>query len=108
MLSYLLGLLQEFERVHGQIPTLVSLNTRHMKYLLEECPNLVSGAEPFPFGFRISVYPENELAHPVVSMLPVTRHVGLMSRSDISEHIVDSPNWESATSFLVRRTVSQQ
>ena len=79
MLSYLLGLIQEFERIHGRVPVLVSLSTRHMKYLLAECPNLMRDDEPFPFGFRISVFPEAELAHPVVSVLPVMRPAGIAS-----------------------------
>ena len=79
MLSYLLGLIQELERTHGRVPVLVSLNARHMKCLMEECPNLTREDEPFPFGFRISVLPEEELAHPVVSVLPVMRPVGKSS-----------------------------
>lgn len=71
MLSYLLGLIQEFERSHGRLPLLVRLNTRHMKALLGECPDLALSNDPFPFGFRISVVPEDQLAHPVVSLLPV-------------------------------------
>ena len=47
MLSYLLGLIQEFERSHGRVPVLVSLNTRHMQYLLQECPDLVRDDEAF-------------------------------------------------------------
>ena len=79
MLSYLLGLIQEFERTHGRVPVLVTLNARHMKYLLEECPDLMRNDEPFPFGFRVSVLPEEELAHPVVSVLPVMRSAGMAS-----------------------------
>ena len=75
MLSYLLGLIQEFERNHGRVPVLVSLNTRHMQRLMAECPNLNRDDTPFPFGFRISVHPVDELAHPVVSVLPDMRPV---------------------------------
>lgn len=69
MLSYLLGLIQEFERSHGRLPLLVRLNTRHMKALLDECPGLALSNDPYPFGFRISVVPEDQLAHPVVTLL---------------------------------------
>jgi len=104
MLSYLLGLIQEFERIHGQIPVLVCLNTRHMDYLLEECPDLVRDDEPFPFGFRISVLPEDELAHPVVSVLPVTRCAGGGSRIlPQGRGLPAVSRRESAATILMRR-----
>jgi hypothetical protein len=107
MLSYLLGLIQDFERMHGRVPVLVSLNTRHMKHLLEECPDLVHDDEPFPFGFRISVLPEDELAHPVVSVLPVMRSAEEIPRSGMNDYIVRSPHRESAALYSVRRAHHQ-
>ena len=107
MLSYLLGLIQDFERIHGRVPVLVSLNVRHMKHLLAECPDLVRGDEPFPFGFRISVLPEDELAHPVVSVLPVMRSARGMPRSGMNDCIVRSPQRESAAAFSARRARHQ-
>ena len=107
MLSYLLGLIQEFERTHGRVPVLVSLNPRHMKYLLQECPDLVRDDEPFPFGFRISVVPEDELAHPVVSVLPVIRSSGERSCFPLNDRLARSPQRESATSALMRRIYHQ-
>ena len=107
MLSYLLGLIQEFERTHGRVPILVSLNTRHMKYLLEECPNLTRNEEPFPLGFRISVLLEDELAHPVVSVLPVVRPAIERSRFWTNDHLSHPSHGESAASFLTRQASHQ-
>jgi len=103
MLSYLLGLIQEFERSHGRVPVLVRLNARHMQYLLQECPDLVRDDEPFPFGFRISVIPEDELAHPVVSALPVLRSPVERPCFPINECLARSPRRASTTSALTRR-----
>ena len=103
MLSYLLGLIQEFERSHGRVPVLVSLNTRHMEYLLEECPDLVRDDEPFPFGFRISVLPEDELAHPVVSVLPVMRCSAERSRAVPQGRGFKTPHRESTVTVLPQR-----
>jgi hypothetical protein len=80
LLSYLLGLIQQFERAHGRVPILLSLNARHLQLLLNECPELGCNDGPFPFGFRISVLPEEELAHPVVSLIPVMHSIGERSR----------------------------
>ena len=107
MLSYLLGLIQEFERTHGRVPVLVSLNTRHMKYLLQECPDLIRDDEPFPFGFRISVVSEDELAHPLVSVLPVMRAADERSSFLLNDRLARSPRPESATSALTRRIYHQ-
>ena len=107
MLSYLLGLIQDFERIHGRVPVLVSLNDRHMKYLLRECPDLVRGDEPFPFGFRISVVPEDELPHPVVSVLPVMRSTGEGPRWQNSDHLLQTSPEETAASALTRRAYRQ-
>jgi hypothetical protein len=103
MLSYLLGLIQEFERSHGRVPVLVSLNARHMHHLLQECPDLLRGDEVFPFGFRISVVPEDELAHPVVSVLPVMRSAGERSRFPVNDNLARSPQRESAPVAVTRR-----
>jgi hypothetical protein len=107
MLSYLLGLIQEFERSHGRVPILVSLNTRHMKYLMAECPNLARHDEPFPFGFRISVVPEDELAHPVVSALPVVRPAVERSRFWTNDQLTRSPDEGSTASRLTRQASHQ-
>jgi hypothetical protein len=90
MLSYLLGLIQEFERSHGRLPLLVRLNTRHMKNLLDECPGLALSGVPFPFGFRISVLPEDELAHPVVTLLPALGPRGNGAKAAIAERSVST------------------
>jgi hypothetical protein len=107
MLSYLLGLIQEFERRHGRVPVLVSLNPRHMQYLLQECPDLVRDDEAFPFGFRISIVPEDELAHPVVSLLSVPRSAGERSRFPVNDRLARSPQRESATVAVMRRIYHQ-
>jgi hypothetical protein len=102
MLSYLLGLIQEFERIHGRVPVLVSLNDRHIKYLMKECPDLVRSDEPFPFGFRISVVPEDELPHPVVSVLPVMRSIGEAPRFQENDDPPRSPCEGAVASVLTR------
>jgi hypothetical protein len=107
MLSYLLGLIQKFERSHGRVPVLVSLNARHMQYLLQECPDLILNDEAFPFGFRISVVSEDELAHPVVSVLPVMRTTGERSRFPLNDHLARSPQRESVTTAVTRRLYHQ-
>ena len=103
MLSYLLGLIQEFERTHGRVPILISLNTRHMSYLIEECPDIAINDEPFPFGFRICVLPEDELAHPVVSVLPVMWPTNEIPQFDMSENFARSLRWKTTSSLLTRR-----
>lgn len=107
MLSYLLGLIQEFERIHGRVPVLVTLNARHMQYLLEECPDLARNDEPFPFGFRISVLAEGEVAHPMVSVLPVMRPAGERPRFGVNDNPARSPHREPAASFLARQAHHQ-
>lgn len=103
MLSYLLGLIQEFERTHGRVPILLSLNTRHMNYLLEECPNIAGKDEPFPFGFRICVLPEDELAHPIVSVLPVMWPTNEITKVDMNEYFARSLRWKATASLLTHR-----
>lgn len=70
MLSYLLRIMQEFERVHGRHPQVIYLNPRHMRHLEHECPDLFSDRRPVPLGFRIVVLPEEQLSHPKAAWLP--------------------------------------
>jgi hypothetical protein len=70
MLSYLLGIIQEFERNHGRRPQLVCLNPRHLQALQEECPGLFDGETPNPLGFHITVLAEAELPHPKAVWMP--------------------------------------
>lgn len=70
MLSYILRIMQEFERMHGRHPQVIYLNPRHMHHLMHECPDLFSERRPVPLGFRIVVLPEKELSHPKAAWLP--------------------------------------
>lgn len=70
MLSYLLRIMQEFERAHGRHPQVIYLNPRHMRQLMQECPDLFNKHRPVPLGFRIVVLPEDELPHPKAAWLP--------------------------------------
>lgn len=70
MLSYILRIMQEFERMHGRHPQVIYLNPRHMRHLTIECPDLFSERRPVPLGFRIIVLPEEELPHPKAAWLP--------------------------------------
>ena len=69
MLSYILGSIQAFERIHGRVPVLVGLNPRHLQQLLDECPGLINSGESATLGFRIALMPEDMLPHPQVSLL---------------------------------------
>jgi hypothetical protein len=62
--------MQEFERMHGRHPQVIYLNPRHMRHLMQECPDLFSERRPVPLGFRIVVLPEEELPHPKAAWLP--------------------------------------
>lgn len=73
MLSYILGMIQAFERTHGRLPLLVCLNAQHMKQLLHDCPGLANNSDPDTLGFRISILPEDALSHPKVILLPAER-----------------------------------
>lgn len=70
MLSYILKIMQEFERAYGRHPQVIYLNSRHMRQLMHECPDLFSEHRPVPLGFRIVELPENELPHPMAAWLP--------------------------------------
>jgi hypothetical protein len=70
MLSYILKIMQEFEREHGRHPQVIYLNSRHMRQLMHECPDLFSEHRPVPLGFRIVELPEKELPHPMAAWLP--------------------------------------
>ena len=70
MFSYLLGIIQEFERKHGHRPQVVCLNPQHMRRFMEECPDLFDRETAMPLGFRIVVLPESDLAHPRAMWLP--------------------------------------
>lgn len=70
MLSYILRIMQEFEREHGRRPQVICLNPRHMRELLHECPDLFNEKRPIPLGFRVVVLSEKELPHPKAMWLP--------------------------------------
>lgn len=71
MLSYILRIMQEFERAHGRHPQVIYLNARHMRQLMNECPDLFREDRPVPLGFRIVELPEEELPHPQAAWLPL-------------------------------------
>ncbi|HEX7045844.1 MAG TPA: hypothetical protein VF203_14655 [Burkholderiales bacterium] len=73
MFSYLMGLVQEFEKRHGRRPQVVYLNARHMRRFMEECPDLFDPETAMPLGFRIVVLPESELSQPRAAWLPRRR-----------------------------------
>lgn len=73
MFSYLLGLIEEFEKQHGRRPQLICLNARHMRQFMDECPDLFDRETAMPLGFRILVLPESELRHPKAVWLPRRR-----------------------------------
>lgn len=73
MFSYILGIIQEFERKHGRRPQVICLNPRHMRQFMTECPDLFEQETAMPLGFRIMVLPESELAHPKAVWLPPRR-----------------------------------
>lgn len=70
MLSYIIGLIEEFERNHGRRPQLICLTARHMHQLMEECPDLFEKDRGLPLGFRVLILPEMELSHPKAVWLP--------------------------------------
>lgn len=70
MLSYILRIMQEFERAHGRHPQVIYLNARHMRQLMNECPDLFREDRPVPLGFRIVELSEEELPHPKAAWLP--------------------------------------
>jgi len=72
VLSYILRIMQEFERTHGRHPQVIYLNTRHMRQLMNECPDLFRKDRPVPLGFRIVELSEDELPHPKAAWLPAT------------------------------------
>lgn len=73
MLSYILGLIQAFERDHGFRPQLVYLNPQHLQALLAECPDLALDEFLSKIGFRIALRSDNELPHPKIAWLPPIR-----------------------------------
>jgi hypothetical protein len=70
MLSYILRIMQEFERAQGRRPQVIYLNPRHMRELAHECPDLFNERRPVPLGFRVVVLSEKELPHPKAVWLP--------------------------------------
>lgn len=70
MLSYILRIMQEFERAQGRRPQVIYLNPRHMRELVHECPDLFNERRPVPLGFRVVVLSEKELPHPKAVWLP--------------------------------------
>lgn len=70
MFSYLLRIIEEFEKKRGHRPQVICLNPRHMQLFMEECPDLFDQETAMPLGFRILVLPESELPHPKAMWLP--------------------------------------
>lgn len=89
MLSYLLGIIQEFERSHGRRPQFVCLNERHLQQLTEECPGLLNSDAAILLGFSIMVLPEAELPHPKAVWVP-TRTRPLQRRARVSSALLAS------------------
>ena len=69
-MSYIFGLIEDFERKHGRRPQLICLTARHMHLLMTECPDLFHKDTAIPLGFRILILPEMELSHPKAVWLP--------------------------------------
>ena len=80
MLSYILRIMQEFERTHGRHPQVIYLNERHMRELMHECPDLFREDRPVPLGFRVVELPEKELPHPKAAWLPPPKARGPSGR----------------------------
>jgi hypothetical protein len=77
MLSYIMRIMQEFEREQGRRPQVICLNSRHMRELMHECPDLFNDRRPVPLGFRVIVLSEETLPHPKAVWLPppaATKH----------------------------------
>lgn len=70
MFSYLLKVIQDFEKNHGHRPQVICLNPSHMQRFMEECPDLFDEETAMPLGFRIMILPESELPHPRAMWLP--------------------------------------
>ena len=70
MFTYLLKIIQDFERNHGQRPQVICLNPSHLRQFAEECPDLFNQETAMPLGFRILILPESELPHPKAMLLP--------------------------------------
>ena len=70
MFTYLLKIIQDFERTHGQRPQVICLNPSHLRQFKEECPDLFDQETAMPLGFRLLILPESELPHPKAMLLP--------------------------------------
>ena len=92
MFTYLLQVIQDFERTHGHRPQVVCLNPAHMRQFMEECPDLFAQETAMPLGFRILVLPESELPHPKAMWLPPRKH---KTRRALPEKEVELIPWES-------------
>jgi len=73
MLSYILGLISDYQRQHGRIPRLVYLNHRHVEQLKAEHPEIFTKDQWPSLGFRILIVSEYELPHPKVVWFPTIR-----------------------------------
>lgn len=81
MLSYILGLIYQFQRKHGRLPRLVCLNHRHLAELKSEHPDIFNRKQWPLLGFRIAVFSEYELPHPKVVWLPSMGNLNNLKRA---------------------------
>ncbi len=88
MLSYILGIIESFERTHGRRPQLVYLNAYHMHELMQECPDLFDPTTAIPLGFRIVILPESELPQPKAAWLPPRRRVVQRSEPEMGRSLI--------------------
>jgi len=66
MLSYILGLVQKYEREHGDSPDTLYLNPEHCLAIERDCPGILADAKVIPMGLKIQVLPASSLPHPHV------------------------------------------
>lgn len=81
MLSYILGLIYQFQRKHGRLPRMVCLNHGHLAELKSECPGIFNKKQWPLLGFRIAIFSEYELPHPKVVWLPSIRNFNNLKRA---------------------------
>jgi hypothetical protein len=73
MLSYILYLMQEFERNHGAAPNVIYINPMHFEALFRENPALFEPGQAVRLGFRMVMLPSSCLPHPEASRLEIPR-----------------------------------
>jgi hypothetical protein len=93
MFTYLLKIVQDFERTHGHRPQVVCLNPAHMQAFMDECPDLFAQETAMPLGFRILILPESELPHPRAMRLSPRKH---NIKRGLPDHEVELIPWQRA------------